>query len=222
MNRFGGYSLGKLWKNIVRKKHLEITLSKLKISPKLKCELEQYPISPDAAAEVLFIASQIYNDIRNRKIIDLGCGSGFLAIGAAILGAKEVVGVDLDLNAIKTARINAEAINVKDKIQWVIGDVSSIIGKFDVVLQNPPFGVKKRGADILFLKKALEIGKVIYTLHKSSEKNRKFIKDKIINEGGEVSAIFQINLTIPRLFNFHYKKRHIIKVDLYRVVKNDG
>jgi len=89
------------------------------------------------------------------------------------------------------------------------------------VLQNPPFGVKKRGADILFLKKALEIGKVIYTLHKSSEKNRKFIKNKIINEGGEVSAIFQMNLTIPRLFNFHHKKKHVIKVDLYRVVKND-
>lgn len=169
----------------------------------------------------MFIASQVYNDIKDRKIIDLGCGSGFLAIGAAILGAKEVIGVDLDLNAVKTAKKNAKTAKVEDKIQWVIGDVTSITGKFDVVLQNPPFGVKKRGADILFLKKALEIGRVIYTLHKSSEKNRKFIKNKIINEKGEVSAIFQMNLIIPRLFNFHYKKRHIVKVDLYRVVKND-
>jgi putative methylase len=201
---------------------LEIILSKLKVSSNLKYELEQYPIPSDVAAEILFIASQIYNDIKNRRVIDLGCGSGFLAIGAAILGAKEVVGVDLDLNAIKIAKINAKTAKVEDKIQWIVSDISSIIGKFDVVLQNPPFGVKKRGADILFLKKALEIGKVIYTLHKSSEENRKFIKNKVLNEKGVISAIFQMNLTIPRLFNFHHKRKHTIKVDLYRVVKNDN
>ncbi len=96
--------------NIIRKKHLEIILSKLKISPKLKCELEQYPISSNAAAEILFIASQVYNDVKNRKVIDLGCGAGFLAIGAAILGAKEVVGVDLDSDAVKIAKINSKTV----------------------------------------------------------------------------------------------------------------
>jgi putative methylase len=89
------------------------------------------------------------------------------------------------------------------------------------VLQNPPFGVKRKGADVPFIKKALEVGKIIYTLHKSNEKNRKFIKNKILNEGGEISAVFQMNLIIPKLFNFHHKKKHIVKVDLYRVVKNE-
>lgn len=183
--------------------------------------MEQYPISPDAAAEILFIASQLYNDIKGFRIIELGCGAGFLAIGAAILGAKEVVGVDLDLNAVKTAKENAKLAKVEDKTQWIAGDIASIMGEFDVVLQNPPFGVKKKGADIPFIKKALEIGKVIYTLHKSGEENRKFIKNKILNEGGVISAVFQMNLTIPRLFNFHHKKKHVVKVDLYRVVKNE-
>ncbi|MBS7654908.1 methyltransferase [Candidatus Bathyarchaeota archaeon] len=169
----------------------------------------------------MFIASQIYNDIKGRRIIDLGCGAGFLAIGAAILGAKEVVGVDLDLNAVKIARENAKFAKIKGKTQWVAGDIASIIGEFDVVLQNPPFGVKKKGADIPFLKKALEVGKVIYTIHKSGEENRKFIKNKILNEGGVISAVFQMNLTIPKLFNFHHKKKHVVKVDLYRVVKNE-
>ena len=201
---------------------MEIILSKLRKHPSPKPSLEQYAIPPDAAAEILFIASQMHDDIRNKKVVDLGCGVGFLAIGAALLGARETIGVDLDGEAVKIAKLNSKLAGVKGKIQWVAGDIAAITGKFDTVLQNPPFGVRRRGADVPFLEKALEVGEVVYTLHKSGEKNRRFIKDRILSKGGRISKVFQIELIIPKTFNFHVKRKHAVKADLYRVVKDWG
>lgn len=42
------------------------------------------------------------------SVLDYGCGSGILAIAAAKLGASDVLGVDIDPNAVKQARLNAE------------------------------------------------------------------------------------------------------------------
>lgn len=201
---------------------MEIILSGLRRHPSPKPSLEQYTIPPDAAAEILFIASRMHDDIRGKKVADLGCGVGFLAIGAALLGAREVVGIDLDREAVKTAKVNSKLAGVEGRVQWVAGDIAAITGKFDTVLQNPPFGVRRRGADVPFLEKALEIGEVVYTLHKSGEKNRRFIKDKILSKGGRISKVFQIGLTIPKTFNFHIKRKHVVKADLYRVVKDWG
>ena len=46
-----------------------------------------------------------------------------------------------------------------------------------------PFGVQNKGNDLKFLKKALELGIIIYSLHKSGEKNRVFLKKKIYEQG---------------------------------------
>ena len=61
-------------------------------------------------------------------------------------------------------------------VQWVIGDISAVIGGFDTVLQNPPFGVQTREADRAFLVKALEVGKAVYSLHNHPETDKQLIK----------------------------------------------
>ena len=58
-------------------------------------------------------------------MLDLGCGTGRLGLGAAFLGAEEVVGIDIDPVAIKIAQKNAEKAGLTDKVQWINGDVSS-------------------------------------------------------------------------------------------------
>ena len=158
-------------KRLVRKLDLEIALSKIGPHPSPKAVLEQYTIPPKAASELLYTAAYIHDDIADKTVVDLGCGTGTLAIGSALLGARETVGVDIDRIAVRIAKKRANILGVGATTQWIIADVATIRGSFDTVLQNPPFGVQKRKADRRFLRKALEIGKRVYSLHKSSSKN---------------------------------------------------
>jgi len=204
-------------KRLVRKRSLEIALSQLKPHPSPKPSLEQYTIPPEVAAEILYMAAYAYDDIIDKKIVDLGCGTGRLAIGAVLLGAEMAVGVDIDEAATRVALRNAATLGVSDKTFWVTGDINVIHGEFDTVLQNPPFGVQRRRADRAFLLKALEIGRVIYSLHKSGKRNQEFIKRFIEQHGGKISGIFPMELNIPPTFEFHTERKHVVKVDLYRM-----
>lgn len=56
-------------------------------------------------------------DLTGKTVVDFGCGSGILAIAALKLGAKRVVGVDIDPQAIQASRENAKRNGVEDKIE---------------------------------------------------------------------------------------------------------
>jgi len=55
-------------------------------------------------------------DIKDKYVIDYGCGSGILAIAAALLGAKKVIGVDTDPQALKATLANAERNGVEVEV----------------------------------------------------------------------------------------------------------
>ena len=138
---------------------LELFLSKIAPQPTPQAHLEQYTISQSIAATILYIAAYANNaHVSGKNVLDLGCGTGRLALGASYLGAKNVVGIDVDKLAIKTAVENSLKAGLAENVQWIIGDIKSIVGKFDTVLQNPPFGVQTREADRAFIVKALEVG----------------------------------------------------------------
>lgn len=67
------------------------------------------------------------------SILDYGCGSGILAIAAAKLGASEVVGVDIDLQAVSAAISNAERNEVSAHFD---DSAKAIKGQFDIVVAN--------------------------------------------------------------------------------------
>jgi ribosomal protein L11 methyltransferase len=66
------------------------------------------------------------------RVLDYGCGSGILAIGAAKFGAGTVVGVDIDEAAIASTRQNAQA----NEVAVLAGQVDTVEGVFDVVVAN--------------------------------------------------------------------------------------
>lgn len=204
-------------KRLVRKLDLEKAISEIETHPTPKAYFEQYTISSRVAAEILFMATYVYNDIIDKTVVDLGCGTGRLAIGAALLGAKETFGVDVDKVAVNIAQKNAETMDVKERMHWIIADIDVMQRTFDTVLQNPPFGVQRRRADRKFIKKSLELGHKIYSLHKGGERNRGFIKRFIERHGGKVTGIFPMTMDIPRTFEFHTKKKRSIQVDLYQI-----
>ena len=71
-------------------------------------------------------------DLAGRRVLDYGCGSGILAIGAALQGAREVVAVDIDPAAVQATQANAEANGVA--LQAGLPELAE--GTFDVVLAN--------------------------------------------------------------------------------------
>lgn len=73
----------------------------------------------------------------NSGFLDVGSGSGILSIAAALLGAKKVVGVDIDPVAVKVANENAEINSVLDKTEFLVGDLAEkVSGKYEIVCAN--------------------------------------------------------------------------------------
>ena len=206
---------GTAQKRLVRKRDLERALSEIEAHPLPNAYLEQYTTPSKVAAETLYLAAYVNDDIIDKTVMDLGCGTGRLAIGAALLGAREVFGVDVDRIAVRVAQKNAEKMGVKEKTHWIAADIDVIKGTFDTVLQNPPFGVQRKRADRRFITKSLELSSIIYSFHKGGESNREFIKRFIEGHGGRVTHIFPLKMEIPRMFKFHTKKKKSIQVDLY-------
>jgi putative methylase len=204
----------------MRKKRLEALLERIPAHPSPKVALEQYTVPGETAAEILFIADKIFNDVKCRRIVDLGCGTGRLSIGAALLGACRVIAVDIDRAAVKLLRENLEKFNLKDRVQPVIADIQAVEGSFDTVIQNPPFGVRRPGADRPFITKALRISRVVYSLHKSDVKSRYFIKRLVERNNGEITHIFNMRMRMPRIFPYHRKRIHEFSVDLYRMISH--
>jgi ribosomal protein L11 methyltransferase len=88
-------------------------------------------------------------DVRNRRVIDVGTGSGVLALAARALGASTVTALDNDPDALQNARENI-ARNAADAIEIVEGDLSSaMLGPADVVLANLTGAVLQRHAAAL-------------------------------------------------------------------------
>lgn len=70
--------------------------------------------------------------VKDMEVLDMGCGSGILSIASILLGAKSAVGVDIDENAVRIAKENAEINNIHDdKFTVYCGNVTD-----DIILQD--------------------------------------------------------------------------------------
>jgi len=199
------------------KRKLEIQLGKLKILEKPNLKLEQYPVSAEVAAELLYLAG-FENSNLNGRVIDLGTGTGRLVIGAALMGAETPVGVDMDEQSLALARENAETAGVE--VEWVQSDVEKVSGIFDAVIMNPPYGTRTSHADTRFLEKAFKLAPVVYSIHKST--TREFLVQFARKSGAQINQVRSMRMEIPHLFDFHQKKQMRVEVDLYRIIRTSS
>jgi len=207
----------------MKKKELEIVLSKLDLLENPKEELEQYPTPSGVAAEILNMAS-LSGDIEGKVVSDFGCGNGIFCIGAKILGAKDCIGVDIDSDALDVAKRNSDGLGLE--IKFLESDIVDFNGSCDTVIQNSPFGMRgEKNSDRVFLEKALESGKKIYSIHRGgyegqkSNKTRDFLTNFIEEKRGKILLIKEFKFDVPYMFKFHKKPKVSYNVDLFVIEK---
>tara|TARA_Y100001970_G_scaffold62315_1_gene79619 strand:+ start:419 stop:1006 length:588 start_codon:yes stop_codon:yes gene_type:complete len=173
-------------------------------------ELEQYSTPPDIAFEIIKKVTSSGN--LSGKIADLGCGTGRLAIAAAIKGAN-VVGFEIDENAIEIAKKYSEEHNLE--IKWINKAIETIEDKFDTIIMNPPFGSQRPGADKIFLEKAMEIATNIWTIHLSE--TRKFIEKIVDKNNCVIVNLYEFDYPLKNTMSFHTKETKIENAILYHI-----
>jgi putative methylase len=197
-------------------------LSRLEAYVAPRADAEQVLSPPEAAARLLGDALR-RDDLAGRTVLDLGCGTGVLAIGAALLGAGKVHGVDADPAAIEVARRNAAQLHVVCTFEAT--PVEACTARGDTVVMNPPFGAQRRHADRPFWEAAFRLARRrIYAF--ASASSRTFIADSAVARGAHVEAIQPVPWRFPRTFPHHRKRSVELPVDLWvltpRATEDDG
>jgi len=76
-------------------------------------------------------------DCLGKQVLDVGCGSGILAVASLLLGAEHALGVDIDLNSVNVAIKTAEENKVSHKGEFRQADlVKGVSGKYDIITAN--------------------------------------------------------------------------------------
>lgn len=200
-------------KKITKKKHLEMAIQKVPKHPNPKVDLEQYSTPATIAADLLWNAYSL-GDIADKKVMDLGCGTGIFAIASKLLGAASAIGVDIDKDSIDLASSYCGDVN------FICSDICDLENDFDVdtIFQNPPFGSQKnakKGADLKFISKAIELSpKVLYSFHMAS--TEEFLISYFEKNDLEIIHIFRYNFPIPKIYEFHTRESANVEVIVIR------
>jgi hypothetical protein len=110
--------------------------------------------------------------------------------------------------------------NKREKMDFVPASLSNL-PQIDTVVMNPPFGTKRKGVDMVFLQKAIEMcGTSVYSLHKTSTRNH--ILKKATQWGVEAKVIAELKFDIPQMYKFHKRRSVDVAVDLFRFAKVTG
>ena len=135
------------WENEWRKYYNPINLGKVVVVP-------AWQKAPDGAAYPVYIEPgmafgtgnhettsmciELMQDLelKDKTVLDMGCGSGILGIAAAVLGAGAVVLSDIDPQAAEASAYNAELNKVSDQCKIILGDLNTDSCKADLVIAN--------------------------------------------------------------------------------------
>ena len=190
------------------KSKLKEYMSKVEGFENPKISMEQYVTPPDLAADLVFTA-YMQNDLEG-KTVDLGTGTGILAIGVALLGEK-VKAVEKDEEALNIAKENAEKLGVSELIDFVHKDVENFSEACDTVLMNPPFS-QHTEEGLKFWSKACEISERVYSISPST--GREGIKSFINSSNHRVIDQSEFRIDLPATYGFHTEESRETLVDL--------
>lgn len=180
-------------------------------------ELEQYPTPAPLAATLVHLAD-LQGDL-DRPVVDLGAGTGILALGASLRGAPQVLGIERDPAALVTARENEQTLDAPTPVDWLLADATRPPVRLDAatVVMNPPFGAQRghEHADRAFLAAAGELATVSYSVHNAD--SWEFVEAFSVDNGGTVTHAYRATIELDRQFPFHEADRSEHPVEVFRV-----
>lgn len=185
-----------------------------------RAPLEQYHTPPDLAAHIVHVAD-LQGDIEDAVVVDLGCGTGMLALGAALRAPSAVIGIDIDPAPLSTALENERRVGATASVDWVRGDATRrpLCPEDPVtVLMNPPFGAQdgNEGIDRSFLETATDIASVSYSVHNAGSQS--FVEAFAGDNGGEVTHSFAAEFELPHQYDHHRDHSRQIDTEVFRIV----
>ncbi len=199
----------------MRKRELEIALEGLERVPSPDRGVEQYFTPPPLAAEIVHSAF-LLGDVEGRITADFGCGNGILGIASLMMGASFCYFLDISPVAVEVTGRNLRRLGLPGSV--IECDVEDFNERVDTVIQNPPFGAQRRHADLPFLRKALSVADVVYTIHNAV--TEEFIIRKVMEFGAEVTHLWRRKFPIPRMYSHHRRERVQVEVVVLRAERS--
>ncbi|AWR98898.1 METTL5 family protein [Metallosphaera hakonensis] len=185
-------------------------MEKIPGHPSPKYELEQY-ITPSPIASTLIWTAYIQGNVKDKKVIDMGCGTGRLCAGASALGGYCTC-AEIDSEALSLGKEVFEKLGLE--AEFVETDCTQFHGVYDTVIQNPPFGNVKRGADLSFLRTALGLANTVYSIHKSNPNSRDLLTREARSRGFSVEVL-PLSFPLTPYYPWHREKVYRFLVDIY-------
>lgn len=108
----------------------------------------EFTVLPNVFSPKYFFDTEIFAKNlpikEGEELLEIGPGTGAISVTAALNGAKRVVAVDINPDAVKNAQLNAKNHGVEDRVEVRLGNLYEALKpneKFDVIFWNTPFGL---------------------------------------------------------------------------------
>lgn len=155
----------------------------------------------------------------NLRILDIGAGSGNISVAIAKnLSKSTIVAIDISENSLKVAKQNAELNLIKDKIEFKLFDVMkddlNNLGKYDMIVSNPPYVSEN---DFVNLEPELKFHEPKIALSDNSDgisfyKRIVEISDQILNKPGKI--YFELGMGQSAQVQKIFEERNINNVNI--------
>jgi putative methylase len=206
----------------VRRADLERALEAIPRHPAPSPDLEQYRTPPGIAAQLLLLA-HADGAIAGKRVLDLGCGTGTFAVGAALLDARLATGVDADAVSIGLAQKAAADLRVAERTWFVVADLADWRpepGAYDTVVMNPPFGAQKNNkhADRLFVERAAEAVRPAGTVWFLAQvRTEGFLAQQAKSLGASIERVATWPYPLEATMAHHREAARMVEVGAYRL-----
>lgn len=200
------------------KRQLERRLADLHGYDEPQAAFEQYPTPPEIAAHLIHFAD-LQGDLTG-DVVDLGSGTGILALAAACRHPHRVIGVERDPQALAVAVRNERSFAPSTLVLWILGDATRapLCTTDATVVMNPPFGAQQTQTHIdrAFLLTASRIASVSYSIH--NEGSHDFLTAFTADNGGRITHRFATEFDLEHRFPFHSAEQTTISPEIYRII----
>jgi ribosomal protein L11 methyltransferase len=103
---------------------------------------EAFPLGHPTTRLCLDLLREVLGEGGGHRLLDVGCGSGVLALAAAALGVPRVVAVDISRGSVESTRENARENGLASRLIAVLGSTECLKGPFELVAANLPWEVQ--------------------------------------------------------------------------------